>query len=615
MICHFPFLSEERIMHDFEHGLLEPLEANCLAALACRFVAQPGINSLSSSHKAKRNSLATVWSEGDAASEDAYMRADPFADKAKELVYPLFSLPSLKVCQALVMITWIEWGSDRDSSAWLWSGLSIRMSQDIGLSYWDSLEAVPEGEARRVHRLTFWAVYFLDRVISYGAGRRVTIAQSDIEIDLPSSQECHASRIKPAEPNVSHPWPYLMQLLGHRGNISDWLNKRSKADLTPERERGKEILSNFFRSLPVDVRFNVSNLRSHSRNQVAPVLVMLHCMFHSLVCLLHRPSLVHSRMTGGNASSAHAPGIHTGATGGVGIAQPAMQTMLHGAGGYTESGFPAECASSARSISDMLSFSRLMDERTILCNPYMDHAIFIGAVALLDELNHAVRQQQQQTDPNLHTKPSGLREAERRMAATDQGMEVEMLSDKFEVTREALCSLSHYWGGIRWVVKWLEDESKHVKRVKRVASASEAFYKAAPAKVKADMMRSLARLRAANRQSTAHSLHSQIKQGSTTHSNEREAMGRASSSVQQKGSRSGASADSVDALLPMHGISSSSGSGSGDMTAGVGQAGEFTASWEELETMLNDRGLVLDGMFDFDLPWIDSENPMGFGSF
>ncbi len=66
--------------------------------------------------------------------------------------------------------------------------------------------------------------------------------------------------------------------------------------------------------------------------------------------------------------------------------------------------------------------------------------------------------------------------------------------------REALETLSRFWGGIRWVCGWLDERSRALQpRAEAEASGSKATYQAAPAKVKADMMRFLARLRAAKR--------------------------------------------------------------------------------------------------------------------
>ena len=405
-------------MTDVEGGNLEPLEANCFCALASRFV------STSKAASSKDESVSH------------YLAAEPFADMAKQLILPLFNVPSLKVCQALVMLTWIEWGSDRDASAWLWSGLAIRMSQDLGLSYADTLLAIQDEEIRRQHKLTFWAVLFLDRVISYGAGRRVTIADRDVEIDLPTSEECHASRVESRA--QTHPWPYLIQLLRHRGAISDILNER---EVTLEQSlelvnQGKHGMAQFFHQLPAGLRFNVTNLRCYSQSHLAPILVMIHCMFHSIICLLHRPSLLRSRDS-----------------------PPVADTR-------TPTQPSPECSSSARSISDILAFSALLDARTVTANPYMDHAIYIGSLALLEEL-----QELQTMDPE---------------AQLESSWQSGVLVDKFDTTREALRLLSKHWGGIRWVCEWLDNRSKHHPRLSGGAghSKTDVRYKAAPAHVR-----------------------------------------------------------------------------------------------------------------------------------
>lgn len=585
MSCHLPFLSEERIMTELEQGQLEPLEANCIAALACRFGSGLGSNS-----QPLGAGLETAEANWHAASNREatpnvarYIWAEPFAEKAKELIYPMFALPSLKVCQALVMITWIEWGSDRDSSAWLWSGLAIRMSQDMGLSYWDSLESISDGETRRVHRLTFWAVYFLDRVISYGAGRRVTIARADIEIDPPTSAECHGCRRDPARRDVSHPWPHLIRLLGHRGDISDQLNSRSASKPADWVGGGKEALYDFFRSLPMDVRFNVSNLRSHSLNDAAPVLVMMHCLFHSLVCVLHRPSLVQTKGDWAKGRE-FAEAFRSDA-----------------------SRFPAECASSARSISDMLSFSGLVDERTIVCNPYMDHAMFIGAIALVDELQQVMQVNGRQSQAEADASATGYVASDGLKARFAE----ETLREKIGVMRDALETLSRFWGGIRWVCGWLEERSQAVQpRGEAEASDSKATYQAAPTKVKADMMRFLARLRAAQRKAPLEDPASDSAGAAeracvpTAIGSPRSRLDRVMLTDAAKSARIGEAGDADEA-----GEACDAGDALRAVTAPVGVA-QLGASqqasgdgWDSLEAILGEQGLVLDGIFDFETPW------------
>lgn len=594
MSCHLPFLSEERIMAELEQGQLEPLEANCIAALACRFGDDPGSRSQLfgarlETPKSRRHAASYA---GATPSVARYVRAEPFAEKAKELIYPMFALPSLKVCQALVMITWIEWGSDRDSSAWLWSGLAIRMSQDMGLSYWDSLDSISDGETRRVHRLTFWAVYFLDRVISYGAGRRVTIARADIEIDPPTSAECHGCRREPARRGVSHPWPHLIRLLGLRGDISDQLNSRSASKPADWAGGGKEALHDFFRSLPMDVRFNVSNLRSHSLNDAAPVLVMMHCLFHSLVCVLHRPSLVQTK---GDWTEDRE------------FAE-AFQSAA--------SRFPAECASSARSITDMLSFSGLVDERTIVCNPYMDHAMFIGAIAMVDELRQVMH-----ANGRRNRAVAGEAGASATGCDASDGVEArfaeETLREKIVMMREALETLSRFWGGIRWVCGWLDERSRALQpRAEAEASGSKATYQAAPAKVKADMMRFLARLRAAKRSAPLERVVQDAVSGSASAAklasvpiaigsprSRLEGVGLSDPSQSVQSGEAGETCEGGDALR------------AATAPAGVVQLGAseqpFGDGWDSLEALLGEQGLVFDGICDFETAWDEMGDSSG----
>jgi hypothetical protein len=65
--------------------------------------------------------------------KERYAYGEPFADKAKRLLIPLLALPSLEVVQSLVLLTYQEFATDRDSGLWMYAGMAIRMAQDIGL--------------------------------------------------------------------------------------------------------------------------------------------------------------------------------------------------------------------------------------------------------------------------------------------------------------------------------------------------------------------------------------------------------------------------------------------------------------------------------------------------
>lgn len=111
-----------------------------------------------------------------------------------------FVQPGLEKVQALLMLAMHEWGMARIAEAYVWLGLAIRMAGALGLSWVDAGEAPPpqyppfsaseslegpdtkrrkldngaptrpsgqEVVEREVRRRTFWAVFMLDRALSY----------------------------------------------------------------------------------------------------------------------------------------------------------------------------------------------------------------------------------------------------------------------------------------------------------------------------------------------------------------------------------------------------------------------------------------------------------------
>ena len=48
----------------------------------------------------------------------------------------------------------------------------------------------------------------------------------------------------------------------------------------------------FYQSLPPSLIFNIQNFRRYSCHNQAAVFLLLHAMFHSVITLLHRPSLL-----------------------------------------------------------------------------------------------------------------------------------------------------------------------------------------------------------------------------------------------------------------------------------------------------------------------------------
>lgn len=121
-----------------------------------------------------------------------------FGDRAKQLVIVLLAFPSYDLVASLLMLSWYEFGCNRDVGFWMYTGMAIRMAEDLGMhkisehqNQDDALQSGPQKESGHSDgqenpgkagegcwnefdlRLNlFWSIYFIDRIISLGKIRR-----------------------------------------------------------------------------------------------------------------------------------------------------------------------------------------------------------------------------------------------------------------------------------------------------------------------------------------------------------------------------------------------------------------------------------------------------------
>jgi hypothetical protein len=134
-------------------------------------------------------------------SNDPRIRRDPvylcgelFGNKAKQIIVVLLAVPSYDLVASLLMLSWYEFGCNRDVGFWMYTGMAIRMAQDLGMhkdhdeeyqigkasaqntvSSEDIVRLRESGEEEKVDEdensmqlNLFWSIYFIDRIISLG---------------------------------------------------------------------------------------------------------------------------------------------------------------------------------------------------------------------------------------------------------------------------------------------------------------------------------------------------------------------------------------------------------------------------------------------------------------
>ncbi|KAJ1535595.1 hypothetical protein HK096_002275 [Nowakowskiella sp. JEL0078] len=139
--------------------------------------------------------------------DQLYSAGDQFYVKARENILECMERPSPSMVSALLMlamygVVWyiiISSGSGRDSPAWMFSGMAVRMAQELRLNIEPKLEeavntrggsrSTNTGQlSRESDRRIWWCCYVLDRYCASISSRPTIIADKDCKAYLPCDE-------------------------------------------------------------------------------------------------------------------------------------------------------------------------------------------------------------------------------------------------------------------------------------------------------------------------------------------------------------------------------------------------------------------------------------------
>jgi hypothetical protein len=503
--CNYPFLQRERFMRDLEEKQVDAILVDAVCALSARF----------STH------TLLTQNGGDDSTPAEYGHA--FAQRAKLTLIDAFPCPSVAAAQAALLLAYNEFGEQRDSGLWMYLGISIRLAQDLGLHKLEGLQyvgkdgptpkvvkhqargssakpiavkpspsddtpadshtedkekqsedevsAMNETKAVEQERIdTFWAIFFLDRVVSSGTGRRGTLRDKDIEISFPSMSENIKNSDWPA------PFPALIRIVHLYGRVADLLNSiKEPSDVTtetPKRLAAMESqVTNFYQGLSSRLHFDAVNFQYYMKAGEGTNFVLLHFWFHMLIVLLHRPTLF-------KTFDARILQLF-----------PNSQQLS---------------MSSAKTIADILSYSQLMDAKASLGNPFTTQPIYVAACAFLKETAEQTatsNAQSRATSPNRSkdnskdntsdsapstngtpsdaskkasipvvagpdspkVKPATSNTVEHRLQLAKHTLLATAASQHYQLCYKALQSLETYWAGTKYILTILDQKFEGVE--------------------------------------------------------------------------------------------------------------------------------------------------------
>ncbi|OTA57899.1 hypothetical protein K449DRAFT_335069 [Hypoxylon sp. EC38] len=442
----YPFLRRDKFPKLVAEKRVEPILVDAVCALAARFSDHP---------------IFRKWNDGKLAkSEYGYI----YAQRAKSATVDTFPCPSVAAVQACLLMAYDGFGADQDSALWMYLGIAIRMAVDLGLSKEDGVryqgekdpwyargynrkasedftqqthlgadgniltpEEQKEVEQERID--TFWAVFFLDRAISSGTGRPVTLKDDDFELELPKSS------IDPVS-GWPDPLASLLQIIHLYGRVSDVLNNITHAqDLTQEKlnklAQMENELTRLHQKTDPRLRFDANNFQAHVKNGQGTTFILLHFWFHALIIVLHQPTLLTRE---GTINRSHQLKTHS------------RELSM----------------SSAKTIADILAFAELVDPKCFIGNPFTSQPIYIAACAFLKESKSSSSQPASRDNtPPVDSRSQGNKSGS---AVVDNGPASRHLllasaaNQNYQACYKALKQMHAYWGGVRYILTALDQK-------------------------------------------------------------------------------------------------------------------------------------------------------------
>ncbi|KAF4635848.1 hypothetical protein G7Y89_g2224 [Cudoniella acicularis] len=425
--CNYPFLRRKSFIQRVEERSVEAILVDAVCALAARFSDHPLL----------------VGSQDTAYPKSEY--GNVFAQRAKAAVVDTFPCPTVAATQACLLLAYEGFGAQQDSALWMFLGCAIRMAVDLGLQKLDGVKHQGQKDPEN-HRLsidsgqnyppitisaqekqeveqeridTLWAVFMLDRVISSGTGRPVTLRDENFELAFPAV----TSNSENGWPN---PFPALIQIIHLYGRVSDLLNNiRNVEDVTPKKIEGlagmEKDLTQLYQRLDQRLNFNAANFQHYVKSEEGTNFIL--------------PTLMHS------------------------FEGQILQLLPNSR---------ELSMSSAKTIADILAFAELIDPRSFIGNPFTSQPIYIAACAFLKESAAHTSQPPSRDVTPPRQAANGSQQKESKINSNKireqqrHSLLVSAANQNYQRCYKALQQLETYWAGTRYILVALDQKAKGI---------------------------------------------------------------------------------------------------------------------------------------------------------
>ncbi|KAI8647845.1 fungal-specific transcription factor domain-containing protein [Parasitella parasitica] len=218
---------------------------------------------------------------------------DVFFERARMLLDLEWDSFRVYTVQALLLMSSHQNGALKTTRGWLYSGMAIRMSQNLGLhrncDSWDLTDIEKEDRKR-----AFYCCFVLDRLACAMHGRSPMIDERDYDAPYPSENDQDDTN---RTPRIMENFHYLIRICEILGDVIRELymvkgRKQLSAMSTPDSIVSSldKKLNKWMSKLPSTLQYRPPNTRLNERAPAPSLeLCQLHMLFYTTLILLHRP--------------------------------------------------------------------------------------------------------------------------------------------------------------------------------------------------------------------------------------------------------------------------------------------------------------------------------------
>ncbi|SDA02837.1 BZ3500_MvSof-1268-A1-R1_Chr11-1g03181 [Microbotryum saponariae] len=311
---HFPIVYKVSFLRGYRHRMSHP-ETDTRPD-------NTGINKIPLVLLLSMFALAARYSDldGDRTEGMYWTAGDVYLERAKKLLDYDYGSSRLVTVQSLLLLAYREIGTGAMSSSWLFTGMAIRMAQDLGLfrdvEKWFLPVQRFSHEEKQTRKRVWWGCIILDRYTASYIGRPGTIHERDYDTSFPSEDEPDEheqfiplrpdgtewtsppkSSASEAVPTKAYPQSkvHAMSCFSAAGALAVVIN-RIIANIYAIRIRvlGQssetllslldQSLASWYLALPPQLVYSPA-----SKRVPPPHVLTLHLQFYSALILLHRP--------------------------------------------------------------------------------------------------------------------------------------------------------------------------------------------------------------------------------------------------------------------------------------------------------------------------------------